>query len=141
MRILVVIAVVLCAFAVAPAGAESPMREGKWEVTTQMQMPGVPIQLPAQRNTRCITRADTEDPERTLPSGSPDPDADCKVSDYQRDGKTVTWKLACTRPERMTGEGSIVVDGDRYDGTMKMTMSEGSMTMTYAGKRVGDCAP
>ena len=27
--------------------ADGGLREGKWEVTTQMQMPGVPMQLPA----------------------------------------------------------------------------------------------
>jgi hypothetical protein len=63
------------------------------------------------------------------------------VSDYKAEGKKVTWKLTCSGAEPMTGQGEIAVDGDRYDGTMKMTMDQGTMTMTYAGKRLGDCTP
>ena len=104
-----------------------------------MQMADVPMQLPATKNVRCITQAQVDDPASTLPSGSPDPKADCKVSDYKAVGSKVTWNLACSGSEPMTGQGEIVVDGDQYDGTMKMTMSQGAMTMKYSGKRVGDC--
>ena len=119
--------------------ADGGLREGKWEVTTQMQMPG--LQLPPMTRNQCVTKAQQDDPASTLPSGSPDPQAKCKASDYRRDGSTVTWKVTCTGSQPMTGQGSIVVEGDRYDGTMVMTMDQGSMTMKYAGKRVGDCAP
>ena len=37
--------------------ADGALREGKWEVTTQMQMPGVPMQLPATTRTQCVTKA------------------------------------------------------------------------------------
>ena len=140
MRALALAVVILCTMAVASAVAQSPMREGKWEVSTQMQMADLPMQLPATKSVRCITKANLQDPGSTLPSGSPDPNADCKVSDYKAEGKAVTWRLACSTPEKMTGQGSIVVDGDHYDGTMKMTMDQGGMTMKYTGKRVGDCA-
>ena len=134
-------ATVLSLVAVPHVLAQGALREGKWEVTTQMQMPGVPVQLPANTRVQCVTKAQQEDPASTLPSGSPDPKADCKASDYHRDGNKVTWKLTCTGSQPMTGQGAIVVDGDRYDGTMVMTMDQGSMTMKYAGKRVGDCTP
>ena len=134
-------ATVLGLLAASHARADDGLREGKWEVTTQMQMPGVPVQLPATTRTQCVTKAQQDDPASTLPSGSPDPDAKCTPSDYHRDGNKVTWKVTCTGSQPMTGQGSIVLDGDRYDGTMVMTMDQGSMTMKYAGKRVGDCAP
>jgi hypothetical protein len=35
----------------------------------------------------------------------------------------------------------MVVDGDSYTGTMKMTTPQGNMSMTMAGTRVGDCTP
>jgi hypothetical protein len=139
MRTAAITIVALSVVIVSSAGAQSPMREGKWEVTTQMQMADVPVQLPARTSVRCITKAQLEDPGSTLPGGSPDPTADCKVSDYKAAGSTITWKVACSGAEPMTGEGEIVVDGDRYDGTMKMTMAQGVMTMKYAAKRVGDC--
>jgi hypothetical protein len=132
-------AVVVCGIAVSGAAAQSPMRAGKWEVTTQMQMADVPMQLPAMTSARCITKEQLEDPASALPSGSPDPKADCRVSDYKAEGSKITWKLTCSGAEPMTGQGEITVDGDRYDGAMKMTMDQGVMTMKYAGKRVGDC--
>lgn len=141
MRTAATIVVAASAVAVSAALAQNPMREGKWEVTTQMQMADVPMPIPAQKNVRCITQAQLEDPGSTLPGGSPDPTADCKVSDYQAVGNKVTWKLACSGSQPMTGIGEIVVDGDRYDGSMKMTMDQGVMTMKYAAKRLGDCAP
>ena len=134
-------ATVLSLVAVPHVLAQGALREGKWEVTTQMQIPGVPVQLPSNTRVQCVTQAQQEDPASTLPSGPPDPNTHCTASDYHRDGNKVTWKVTCTGSQPMTGEGSIVVDGDRYDGTMVMTMDQGSMTMKYAGKRVGDCAP
>jgi len=139
MRALAVLVLVVGVVAASGAAAQSPMRAGKWEVTTQMQMADVPMQLPAMKSVRCITQEQLEDPGSTLPSGSPDPKADCKVSDYKAAGSRVTWNLACSGSEPMTGQGEIVVDGDQYDGTMKMTMDQGVMTMKYVGKRVGDC--
>jgi len=117
------------------------MRAGKWEVTTQMQMADVPMQLPGTTNVRCITQEQLENPDSTLPGGSPDPQADCKVSDYTAVGSKVTWKVACSGSQPMTGQGEITFDGDRYDGTMKMTMDQSVMTMKYVAKRLGDCTP
>ena len=34
-----------------------------------------------------------------------------------------------------------LVNGDAYDGTLKMTMQQGAMTMNMSGKRVSDCTP
>lgn len=132
---------VLALSAASRADTQGALREGKWEVTTQMQLPGVPMQLPATTRTQCVTKAQQDDPASTLPSGSPDPQVKCTPSDYHRDGNKVTWKVTCTGSQPMTGQGSIVLDGDRYDGTMVLTMEQGSMSLKYAGKRVGDCAP
>jgi hypothetical protein len=137
MRLRTLSLVTVC-LAATVAAAESPMREGKWEVTTQMEMPGAPVALPAMKQTRCITTEQLEDPNASLP-GSPDPGNDCKVSDYQVAGQTVTWKLACTKPNKVTGDGELTVDGDAYTGTMKLAMDEGAMNMRYTAKRLGDC--
>ena len=104
-----------------------------------MEMPGAPVALPAMKQTRCITAEQLEDPNTAVPGGSPDPNNDCKVSDYQVAGQTVTWKIACTKPNKVTGDGELTVDGDAYTGTMRLAMDEGAMTMKYTGKRLGDC--
>ena len=121
--------------------AQSPIREGRWEITMQMQMPNMPMQMPAQKMVQCITKKDLEDPGNALPgrSNPTDKTNPCKVSDHKVSGNKVTWNMACTGRQPMTGSGEIVVDGDSYNGTMKMNSEKGEMTMKYAAKRLGDC--
>ncbi len=121
--------------------AQNPIREGRWEVTTQMQMANIPMQLPAQKTVHCITKKQLEDPGSTLPGGpdTKDKNNPCKVSDYKTSGNKVTWNLACSGSQPMTGSGEIIVNGDSYTGTMKMNSEKGEMTLKYTGKRLGDC--
>ena len=120
------------------AAAQNPMRPGRWEVTMQMEMPNMPMQMPAQKVTQCVTAEQIKDPGSALPQGPNNPNA-CKVSDHKTSGNTVTWKVACTGPEAMTGSGEMKFEGDTYVGLMKMTTSRGEMTMKYSGKRLGEC--
>lgn len=124
--------------AVSPALAQSPIREGRWEVTTQMQMANMPMQLPPMKTTRCVTAEEVKDPASAVPRGAPG-DNSCKVSDQKVEGNKISWKMACTGQQKMTGSGEIVVNGDTYDGVAKMTMDMGEMTMKYSAKRLGDC--
>lgn len=128
-------AIVVCGLAVTVVSAQGPMREGRWETTMQMQMPGMPVQMPPVKNTQCVTKAQLQDPSKGLPSG---PDPTCKVSDYKAEGNKVTWKMACTD---MTGTGEITFKGDSYDGLIKLAAKQGEMAMKLSSKRLGDCAP
>ena len=44
--------------------AQSPMRPGLWEITTQMQMPNMPaqVQMPEMKVPQCITPEQAKDP-------------------------------------------------------------------------------
>lgn len=118
--------------------AQNPMRAGQWEVSVQMQMPG--MQMPTTKSMQCVTAAQlAKDPATGLPTGMQSLPNACKVSDYKVTGSTVTWKMACTGATPMTGEGELVFAGDAYDGTIKMAMQQGGMTMKMSGKRLGDC--
>jgi Protein of unknown function (DUF3617) len=128
----------LAAAASDAAAQSSPMRPGRWEVTIQMEMPGMPMQMPPIKDARCITQQQLDSPARGLPSGAKNPN-DCKVSNYMASGSTVTWSMACSGPPASTGTGELRFDGDTYNGTMKMTMEQMPMTMKLSGKRVGDC--
>ena len=78
-------AAVLVVFAAAAsdAAAQNPMRPGRWEVTMQMDMPGMPMQMPAMKSTQCITQAQIDGPDKALPSGGPNKPNSCKVADYK----------------------------------------------------------
>ena len=141
MRLLSVSTFVLCVAAIASLSAQqSPMRPGRWQVTMQMQMPGMPMAMPAMTTNQCITQQMLEkDPTSGLPRGTQDPKSECKVSDHKVSGNTVTWKMACAGAQPMTGEGEMTFAQDSYTGTMRMNMAQGDMTMKLGGKRTGDC--
>jgi hypothetical protein len=119
--------------------AQGPRRDGRWEITTEMDMPGMPMKMPATKTVQCITKEQAEDPNQALPKDPQARNGDCKMSDYKVAGNKVTWTMACTGRTSMTGNGEITYAADSYDGWMKMKMSEGEMTMKYKGKRLGDC--
>jgi hypothetical protein len=140
MRSLSVLTIVLSmAAAVILTAQPSPMRPGRWEITMQMQMPNMPMQMPPTTTTQCVTEEQLKkDPSAGLPSGPQGPNA-CKVSDYKLVGDTVSWKMACSGPQAMNGDGEMTFKGDSYAGTMKMTSPQGAMSMKLAGKRTGEC--
>ena len=135
--------VLVVVFAVAVTASsvtaqKSPMRPGRWEVTMQMEMPGLPVAMPPMKNVRCVTQQEIDSPNKGLPSGSKNPN-ECKVSDYKESGNTITWTMACTGQQPMTGTGELKFAGDSYDGLVKMTMEQQQMSMKISGKRLGDC--
>jgi hypothetical protein len=119
--------------------AQSPIRDGRWDVTMQMEMANMPNKMPAMKTTQCITKEQAEDPSKSLPSGSADSKNDCKVSDYKVEGSKVSWKVACSKPQKMAGSGEMMFTNDTYDGVLKMSMDFGEMTMKMSGKRIGEC--
>ncbi len=120
-----------------PTFAESkhPMKPGKWAVTMQMEMPGMPMKMPAVNSTTCVTREQLEkDPQAGIPK---DKKSDCKIGDYKQDGNTISWTISCPK-QNMTGEGEITFKDDSYTGAMNMKMGEQEMSMKYTGKHVAD---
>ncbi len=137
-------ATVACATVLGAQGA-GPRRDGNWQVTIQMEMPGLPQQMPPMVTTQCITKEEAADPQKSLPQrpqrgGMPD---QCKVSDYKTDGNKITWSVRCEGQNAMTGTGEAIYKDDTYTGAMVMNMTQNgqpmTMTMKVAGKRLGDC--
>lgn len=142
MRFMSVSTLVFCTVAMATLAAQSPMRPGRWEVTMQMQMANMPMQMPATKTSSCITAEQLKkDPASGLPSGAQNAQNQCKVSDYKLSGSTATWKIVCAGQQAMTADGQMTFMEDTYTGMMKMTTPQGAMSMQLAGKRLGDCAP
>ena len=134
-----VVAVSVAATASSATAQNSPMRPGRWEVTMQMEMPNVPVQMPAMKNTRCVTQQEIDSPNKGLPSGPNKNPNECKISDYKVSGNTVTWTMACTGQPPTSGNGELRFTGDAYEGLVKMMMDQQTMTMKMSGKRLGDC--
>lgn len=99
------------------------------------------MQMPVIKSSQCITAEQLQkDPTTGLPNGAREAERNaCKVSDYKTTGNMVTWKMTCTGPQTMTGEGALTFSGDTYTGTLTLTSPQ-AMTMKMDGKRLGDCA-
>jgi hypothetical protein len=133
LRGLFVLAVAL--FVTPLFAADSPQKPGKWKVTMQMEIPGMPIKMPAINTEVCVTEEDLKDPNKAVPK---DAKSDCKVGDYKVDGNTVTWTIDCPK-QQTTGTGEITYTADSYSGTMKMNVQDQEMTTKYSGKYLGAC--
>lgn len=133
----VVMVAVACSWAVV--AQQNPMRPGNWEIRMEMDVPNAPIKLPPITRTQCITQEQIDNPAEAF-SGPQGENQNCEVTDYTIDGNEVSWSMSCSQPEMMTGTGHMTFnDGDTYTGVVTMTMSAGTMTMKYSGKRLGAC--
>ncbi len=116
---------------VALAGLQ--MNPGKWEITTQTEMAGMPPQT--MTHTQCITSDD-------LVPMSGDANVECQVTDVQVNGNTVSWKMSCGgQGGGMSGTGQVVYEGNRMQGVMQMTITGYGTQVknTLIGRRIGAC--
>jgi hypothetical protein len=129
---------------VAQAG---PRRDGNWEVTIEIAMPNMPagMTMPPMKTTQCITKEDAADPQKAMvsPGGRGTAPGDCKVTNYKTVGNTVSWDMACSGAQPVSGHAEFTYTADTYNGTMTANMARGGqpmdMNMKYSGKRLGDC--
>lgn len=115
------------------AVAADAMRPGLWEITTSVEMPGMPYQPPPQTMRHCYTEQDVKE--------SPVPKDDtCRITDLKTAGNKTTWKMECTGEAASKGEGEMVYFGDSaYEGKNRMQMQGMLMMTKYKGKRIGEC--
>jgi hypothetical protein len=132
--IIVVIAAVLSAVSISFAGSGPNMQEGLWEITTKMEMPGMPMSMPSMTHTQCITN------ENMVPRGSSQQAEECKITETKVEGDTVTWTMKCDSPEgNIKAIGKITYSGDTFKGTIKMTMQGMETIQHLSGHRIGNC--
>ena len=107
-----------------------------WEITSKMEIPGMPFSMPATTTKMCLAKGGESDPRKT--SG----DKNCKMSDIRTVGNKVSWKARCDHNgEIMTGIGEQTGTASSYSGKMQLSGKSGgqdvSMDMAYSGKRIG----
>jgi hypothetical protein len=120
------------------AFAASPAKAGKWEMTIQTEMSGMPMKMPPHTVSYCLTKEDVENAEKLAPEQQRK-NGDCKRTDLKVDGNTVSWKMSCEK-SGMTGEGHVTYSGDSYTGGMHMSMANGNeVNAKYSGKYLGAC--
>ena len=114
--------------------AAEAMRDGLWQVTTQMEMPGMPMKMPPTVMKHCYTKSDVSDQKKIISR-----DKNCTVSDLKTSANKVSWKMKCSGENAATMTGETVFGSDSYTSVMKMKSQGQNMTMKIKGKRLGNC--
>lgn len=107
-----------------------------WEITSKMEMAGMPFAMPATTVRVCVAKEAATDPRQTMQ------DKDCKMTDIKTSGNKTTWKMRCVHDgEVMNGSGEFTGTASAYQGTTRLTGKSGGekidMITSYRGKRVG----
>jgi hypothetical protein len=122
--------------------ADPAIRQGMWEVTTEMDMSGMPgmpegmagFGMKPMTTTQCMGG---DDP---VPDQGSDQENDCEVLEQSVKGGTVTWKVKCrTDQGDMMSTGEITYTGDTFKGYNKTDMGGSKITQKMSGRRIGDC--
>ncbi|TCV89043.1 DUF3617 domain-containing protein [Sulfurirhabdus autotrophica] len=131
----------LLGFLSTAANAEPNMQDGMWEITSKMEMPGMPAAaMQPMKHTQCMTKSNA------VPTTQPkDKNNDCKMTSTKVEGNTVTWSMQCRGKEGDTdSSGKITYSGNSFSGETKISSNikgQGKMDITQrmSGKRIGDC--
>lgn len=103
-----------------------------WEVTSKMEMQGMPFAMPSTTHKVCVPKGSESDPNTSTG------DKGCKMSDVKKNGNKTTWKARCDHDGKiMTGIGEQTTNANGYTGKMQFSGDGMNMSMTYSGKRLG----
>ncbi len=110
-------------FGVAFAGPN--LTPGNWEITTETEMPGMPITAPPVTHTQCMDQGE-------LVPQSEGAGQECHVSDINVSGG---------QGGQMEGTGRITYSGDHLEGVIDMVITGAGMQVKnkIRGHRIGDC--
>lgn len=134
MRKLIASSMILAALTYSGLAAAEPGEY--WEVTSKMEMEGMPFAMPGTTMKVCIAKGSVGDPRKSAPS------KDCTMSDVKFSGNKTSWKVHCNHNGDISdGTGEFTHTPDSYKGNMHMTStSHGEkmdMNMALSGKRIG----
>jgi len=106
------------------------LHEGLWEITTKMEMKGMPMQMPARTHTQCLTKKNML---KTMVPNKQSQEEECKITDQKISGNTVTWTMKCSGKDAMKMTGKMTYRGNTLEGTMIMISNDpdgGKMKIT-----------
>jgi hypothetical protein len=133
----IVLSALVCSLALPVIAATPIAKAGKWESTIQMEMPNMPMKIPAHTMAVCVTKEQAENAENLIPKTG-DKRGGCTYTDVKVEGTTVSWKMDC-KESGMSGTGSTTYHGDTYEGSMHMKMRDQDMSAKMTGKFLGAC--
>ena len=135
-KLSIVSAILFISISISSAGSVPNMQEGKWEITTKINIPAMGMDMPPRKHTQCLTKKD-------LIPQNPQSGQECKISETKAAGNTVTWTMQCSGGHGgpMKGSGEITYNGNSLKGKIEMKGAQpnSGMISQISGKRIGDC--
>ena len=134
-RSLVCVTVVSLIFTAAAFAAPN-YQEGLWEMTTTVNMPGVPKEMmrPMKQQV-CMTK------QNAVPQPQQKGEQQCKMTNQRTVGSKVFWTMTCKGGT--VSNGDITYSKTSFDGSQTTTTSQGGKLMTVksamSGKYIGPC--
>ena len=108
--------------------------DDQYDITVKMEMPGMAMPPMSQR--MCVKKGASD--QDFIPRQE-----NCRVSDTTRTGSRLTFKMACTGNNPMTGTGDFTFVANGYNGQIrmkgKMEGQDMAITQTIDARRVGGC--
>ncbi len=102
------------------------MKEGQYETTFKMEIPGLPAGVGGFSNTvkSCVTKEDLEKGKGEMfrDPKSAKRDSSCEVQNVKYNGNVVTYDVVCPK-EGMTMNTTVTFSGDSVKGVNKMNMT------------------
>ncbi len=120
------------------AGAWAQLKDGLWEITTQVEMKGMPQKMPPTTFRQCITQSDP------VPKNQ-DKSYECKTTGQKISGNMVDYSVECKGKEGvMQTAGKTTYTGSSMDGsaTTRFKMKghpEMQMNSKMKGTYIGTC--
>ena len=116
-----------------------PVEPGLWEMSSIVNMPMMPKPR-VTTTTECMKESEISMDDM----GGEDMDLNCQFEMAQVDGNTMKWSVDCpVEGGTSHGEWEATSSGDSVTGEGLVTISfQGQameMTMSWEGKRIGDC--
>ena len=113
--------------------AAADIKVGKWEITTKMEIPGMPAQMSSRTYTHCLT-------EENMVPQQEEPGKECKMVNSQVNGNTIIWQMTCQTPEGPSVlDGTVTYNGDSMTGVIKIRQVGINMTQRMSGRWLGPC--
>ncbi len=126
-----IIAALLFLFSASLSFAAPNMEDGLWEITSTVDMPGMPSR--SFTHTSCLTK------EKAVPQTA---ESGCTIKDVKTQGNTITWTVVCMEG-KSTSTGKVTYTGSTMDGVVETSVKTNGETMkmksTMKGKRIGPC--
>jgi len=105
-----------------------------WEITSQMNMPGMPAGMGAQTQRVC----QGDDPERRAAADKKKGQDECKVTDKKQTATRLQVTMTC-KQGTMTIDQQYNAARTEFKGSMKMNTKDGDFTINTTGRKVGAC--